>query len=388
MASVEAKQPNNESKDNQDMIKIIGLQRFDRLVRAELLKYVKKTTMRGKRVIVNLDFNRTCTNRDSTDGRSDDSVETAFLFGISETMSKETYGHIVTTTKTYFGRQREEPQWILDKENKHNDKDLPKTDTYMCYYDFLKKNCTADQVKEMSGKFTEPGQPGEGVREEFEKSYEHSRKKIMFASVANILDKLRDIATFVFKTFGNDGQMIIEGLRECGYTQKCLRFKIHREDGKEPVMIEQIPVLDEHGNHLIIKGVEQFTMGLQGGGTLTACQYNTMLETMIGVPVIVQEDYKYWNDRKRIAPCGKYVRGSDRLIQICFDDLDCWSTDSTNSQSDFLLNRGADGSADPELVEGLKTNNVWFFRVNTYYASVGEVFFIDRIMLVLKTVYD
>lgn len=376
MSSLETKQ--------QDGFKIIGLQRFDRLARANLLKYIKKTTMKGKRLIVNLDFNRTCTNRDSTDGRSDDSIEAAFLFGISETLSKETYGHVTTMTKTYYGRQRDEHVWTLDKENKHNKKDLPKTDSYMCYYDYLKKVYPTDsnQVKVLSGKFTESGEPGAEMKEEFEKSYEHSRKKIMFDSVAKILSELKDMATFVFKTFGNDGQMIIEGLKECGYRQNCLRFKIQREDGKEPVMIEQIPVLDEHKAHVVTNGVEQFT----SGKTLTMGEYNKLLETLIGVHVIIQENYKYWNDRKRIASCGKHVKGSDRLVQICFDDLDCWSTDSTNHPIGSFPIDTSDYS--PELNEGLETNNVWFFRVNTYDASVSELFFFDRILLVLQTVYN
>lgn len=180
------------------------------------------------------------------------------------------------------------------------------------YYDYLKqsdKNCKSTAYK---------------ITDDYpELSYlvvKITTTPFLFPSFTKTLETYPD-AKIVFRTFGNDADTLIEYLQR----QWPERFKIVNKG--QIVYQGDSPSLKVNGS--------------------TFDNMNKFFEYCD--PIIIKEDYGYWNTHGRDARHGKCIEGTQRFRQIFFDDNEC--------------------------VNVIDTTNAKFVRVNTLQALIDEDYF-------------
>lgn len=129
----------------------------------------------------------------------------------------------------------------------------------------------------------------------------------LFPSFIKTIEKYPE-AKIVFRTFGNDADELI------------IHLKRHFPERFD----------------IVNKGTMSYNLGIPNlkvnGCVLTSMDdINNTLEYCL--PIIIKEDYNYWNQNGRDATHGKCIKGCDFLQQIFFDDNNCVNViDSQNAK--------------------------------------------------------
>lgn len=116
-----------------------------------------------------------------------------------------------------------------------------------------------------------------------------------FPSFLRVIEKLKPEDKIIFRTFGHDGPEVISRLNE-KYGLKFISLT-------SKWVNDQPKFFDSVGNEI---------------------DFLTIVEEK--EHILIKDDYRYWNDHRRLAQCGKFIFPIPNQKQICFDDNDCMFT--------------------------------------------------------------
>lgn len=224
------------------------------------------------KLILHFDINGTITNYDSTENPNHQQM-------VNMILSKNSFGKILND------------QWIL------NEHPLIEDAESITYYDYLKL-VNIHQYKQISFLFTQENQPGQSLKDYHSQMLENKNLLCIFPSFIKVMNNYSD-AKIIFRTFGNDGNLILDQLKnKYGYHKEFIKGQIQRTDCGPILQLET--------------GEKYFGIG-EINQLINLSKFNLMLK----------EDYKYWslNNRNRLG--GKVFIIDDNYHQLFFDDNDC-----------------------------------------------------------------
>lgn len=258
-----------------------------------------------KPLILYFDINGTITIYDSLE-LSENTRQHANLV-----LSKSTFGQVINGT------------WSINENQ-----------STISYYNYLKSYHPKDIVN-LSNIFTEIGQPGTSLKNVCDQVVNIvSTNGLIFPSFIKVLDKY-PMAKLIFRTFGPDGDLIINELK-------------HKYGFKN----EPIKGIIEHSNNQII-------LRINGSEYTGLSAINDFLIQSENQFMLIRDDYYYWKNHNRNANYGKPFVINPTHDQLFFDDNDCVVAYDSNGQ--------------------MMTNSSHFIKINSIKAQLDVEYFVNHI---------
>ena len=264
--------------------------------------------MSQKQLILHFDLNGTITNYDSTEDSDISKMANLIL-------AKNAQGKIIDN------------KWILI------DPPFEEKVDSISYYNYLKLVDSAT-YKAQAFNFTCEGQPGQPLQKECQRIELSGDVFAIFPSFINILKQYPE-AKLVFRTFGNDRDLIVEQLktRHKYNLSFCYGEMTHH-----------------NGNVILkIKNGSEYVGNRQINNFINSCPNN----------IIIKEDYHHWNQNKKNKANGKILVIDPSVDQLIFDDNDC------------VVCQDLDGN----IIENCNK----FIKINTIKAQLDEEFYIKHV---------
>lgn len=220
---------------------------------------------------LNFDYNLSLSLGDLTESHTPEQA-------VNEMLARNVMGQVVDQT------------WIPDIKNPY---DLHPSK--ISYFNYL-KHSDPKNYKNRAILFTDSEHPGEYFRPQYDSALPRYHDPF-FRSFYHII-KQYPKAILIIRTFGQDGPTIEREL------SRCYRFKTAWiTDTLEPQLARNS---DESWS------LNQFNEWLLSSEYLENRR-----------PILIQEDYQFWNARGRSAYFGKVIKGHPKMIHIMWDDNPC-----------------------------------------------------------------
>ena len=262
-------------------------------------------------LILNFDINGTITAMDSTDNDiNHDCIANMVI-------SKSIYGEL-----DKFGK------WVIgDDPYKIHNKSIS-------YYNYCKKYFNS-KYKSMVYTFTDNNKIGHKFRKHYDKIVDDiANDNIIFESFLKVLNKYNN-AKLIFRTFGIDGPIIIDTLREKYKYNKPFTFAEYIRTKDEDILVLS--------NDIVIKGI------IEIGKFITNHKRH----------LCIKDDYNFWSiQNNKNKECGKPMILNKDHIQIFFDDNNCVTTHHQY---------------------GLIVDDKYFNHINTIQAMTDDDYFLNII---------
>ncbi len=251
-----------------------------------------------KRLVLHFDVNSTITAVDSTEEGTDEQNANMLL-------AKSCFGKVSLYDHNWTLNPCKE-QWF-------------KSSSYVdiTYYDYLKLR-TPD-YKKQSFVFTQHGMPGH-LLADLVTPIALSFKSLVFQSFTRVVSEYLgdENTTFVFRTFGHDGEAVLMCLVDQGY-----------DDFGDHNMVKCEFIHEGNSSSLIVHHPLRTVLPNDSIRHL-----NALVQKNKNKHFLVKEDYNYWNNNKRgnqrVAEFGKQLLGEPDAIHIFFDDNECVNIVSGN----------------------------------------------------------
>ena len=206
---------------------------------------------------------------------------------------------------------------VIDDEWVMND-DIYDEHESITFYDYIKGK--DKDYKNTTSHFTENNTYGKQLYQVIKPMLDKMNKSFLFESFTNLVEKLDDNVKIIFRTFGNDGDKVLENFK-------------HKDVLSGYFDVDKLCL----NNGVILHGLQEIN------------EFILLNKSHL----FIQEDYHYWNNHGKDKLYGKQLMGSANFTQLFFDDNPC--------------------------VHVVDNTNATFIKINTLQAMMDKDYYVNLI---------